>query len=47
MPNKFYNIHQQETETRENLGDTGKMTSEMVQAMMAYLEVDDDVIIKC
>jgi hypothetical protein len=26
----------------EHTDDTGKMTSEMKQAMMAFLEVDDD-----
>jgi hypothetical protein len=39
--NKFYNINGQDTKTLEVLGSNRKMTSEMEQAMIAYLEVDD------
>jgi uridine phosphorylase len=40
-PNKFFSINQQD-KTLEDLENDGKVTSEMEQAMTAFLEVDDD-----
>jgi hypothetical protein len=42
LPNKFYNINQQDTKTLEDLAYAGKKTSEREQATMAYLEDDDE-----
>jgi hypothetical protein len=42
LPNKFYNINQQDTEILEDLDGVGKMTPETQQTMMAYLGADDD-----
>jgi hypothetical protein len=42
LHNKFYCINKQDTKTSEDLDDVRKMTSEMEQAMVAYLEVVDD-----
>jgi hypothetical protein len=41
LPNKFYGINQQDTETLEHLDDAGKMTSETGQALKFYLEAND------
>jgi hypothetical protein len=35
LPNKCYNINQQDTKTLEDLNNVGKTTSEMEQAVIA------------
>jgi hypothetical protein len=45
LPDKFYNVNQQGTGTSKDLDDAGKIESE--QAVMAYLEVDDDSVRSC
>jgi hypothetical protein len=37
LPNKLYNINQQNTETMEDLDDVRKITSETKKAVIAYL----------
>jgi hypothetical protein len=44
LSNKFYIINQQNTVTLEDTDDVSKMTSEMKQAVMAYLKLTDDNI---
>jgi hypothetical protein len=42
LPSNFCSINQQDTERLDELDDVGKMTKEREQAVMAYLEYDDD-----
>jgi hypothetical protein len=43
LPKKFYNINQSDTKLLGDLDYVGKRTSDMKEAMMAYLgDVDND-----
>jgi hypothetical protein len=42
LPNKIYHIYEQDTNTMEYLDDAGMMTFEREQAMITYLDDDEE-----